>query len=109
MKVFKRISEFRGRGAYVDGDPRYHKQKFKTNDQREQVVLWAEKEYRNLIRAHRAGVPCPQPFFQKENILFMRFLGEDGWPSPQLKEIEMKRGSEKWTTFYCQTFVAIRR
>lgn len=34
------------RGSYVDGDPRYHKQKFKTNDQREQVVLWAEKEWR---------------------------------------------------------------
>ena len=84
VKVFKRISEFKGRGAYVDGDPRYHKQKFKTNDQREQVVLWTEKEYRNLIRADRSGVAVPKPLMQKENILFMRFLGEDGWPSPQV-------------------------
>ncbi|KAL7554020.1 hypothetical protein ACHAWF_017524 [Thalassiosira exigua] len=109
IKVFKRIAEFKGRGSYVDGDPRYHKQKFKTNDQREQVVLWCEKEYRNLIRAYRAGVAVPKPYLQKENILFMRFLGDNGWPSPQLKEIDIKLGSEKWTTFYCQTIVAIRR
>jgi len=39
----------------------------------------------------------------------MRFLGQNGWPSPQLKEIDMKKGSQKWTTLYCQTLVAIRR
>mmetsp|Transcript_22641 Transcript_22641/g.40841 ORF Transcript_22641/g.40841 Transcript_22641/m.40841 type:complete len:194 (+) Transcript_22641:1-582(+) len=109
VKVFKRISEFKGRGTYVDGDPRYHKQKFKTNDQRDQVVLWTEKEYRNLIRAYRAGVPVPKPLYRKENILFLRFLGENGWPSPQIKEIDMKKGSKKWTTLYAQTLVAVRR
>mmetsp|Transcript_29628 Transcript_29628/g.62919 ORF Transcript_29628/g.62919 Transcript_29628/m.62919 type:complete len:949 (+) Transcript_29628:112-2958(+) len=109
VKVFKRISEFKGRGAYVDGDPRYHKQKFKTNDQREQVVMWAEKEYRNLIRADRAGVSVPKPLMCRENILFMRFCGDDGWPSPQLKEIEIKKGSDRWTTLYCQSILAIRK
>mmetsp|Transcript_15239 Transcript_15239/g.27681 ORF Transcript_15239/g.27681 Transcript_15239/m.27681 type:complete len:992 (-) Transcript_15239:185-3160(-) len=109
VKIFKRISDFKGRGSYVDGDPRYHKQKFKTNDQRDQVVLWTEKELRNLVRAHRAGLAVPKPLYQKENILFMRFLGDNGWPSPQLKEIDIKKGSEKWTTFYGQTLVAIRR
>jgi serine/threonine-protein kinase RIO1 len=109
VKVFKRISEFKGRGAYVDGDPRFHRQKFKSNDQREQVVLWAEKEYRNLIRASRGGVPVPFPLRQKENVLFMRFLGDNGWPSPQLKEVEMKKGSDRWTVLYLQTIAAIRR
>jgi RIO kinase 1 len=109
VKVFKRISEFKGRGMYVDGDPRFHKQKFKSNDQREQIVVWTEKEYRNLIRAHRGGVKVPVPLRQKENVLFMRFLGENGWPSPQLREIEIKKGSERWTVLYCQTIAAIRR
>lgn len=109
VKVFKRISEFKGRGMYVDGDPRFHKQKFKSNDQREQVVLWAEKEYRNLIRAHRGGVKVPVPLRQKENVLFMRFLGDNGWPSPQLREVEIKKGSDRWTVLYCQTIAAIRR
>jgi serine/threonine-protein kinase RIO1 len=109
VKVFKRISEFKGRGAYVDGDPRFHKQKFKSNDQREQVVLWAEKEYRNLIRAHRGGVRVPLPLRQRENVLFMRFLGDNGWPSPQLREVEIKKGSDRWTVLYCETIAAIRR
>ena len=109
VKVFKRVAEFKGRGSYVDGDPRYHKQKFSTNDMRNQVVLWCEKEYRNLIRAHRAGVPVPKPLLQRENILFSRFLGDSGWPSPQLKEVDIRRGSSKWKLFYCQTLVAVRR
>jgi len=109
VKVFKRIAEFRNRRDYVDGDPRYVKQKFKTNDAREQVVLWTEKEYRNLLRAWRGGISVPAPLYQKENILFMRFLGDDGWPSPQLREIELKKGSDRWTTLYCQTLVAVRR
>lgn len=93
----------------MDGDPRFHKQKFMTNNQREQVQLWTEKEYRNLLRAHRGGVKVPMVLKQKENVLFMRFLGESGWPSPQLREVEIKKGSEKWTVLYCQTIAAIRR
>ena len=43
IKVFKRIQEFRQRGAYVNGDPRYHKMKFGKADKRNQVEIWAEK------------------------------------------------------------------
>ena len=43
IKVFKRIQEFRQRGAYVDGDPRYHKVKFGKEDKRNQVEIWTEK------------------------------------------------------------------
>ena len=109
IKVFKRIQEFKGRRNYVDGDPRYHSIKFKNTDPRRQVELWAEKEYRNLIRANRAGVPVPTPLLQEENVLFMRFLGEEGWPSPQLREVDIKKGSKKWTALYGQVMVAVRR
>ena len=109
IKVFKRIQEFKGRRNYVDGDPRYHSIKFKNTDPRRQVELWAEKEYRNLIRANRAGVPVPTPIMQEENVLFMRFLGEEGWPSPQLREVDIKKGSKKWTALYGQVMVAVRR
>jgi len=109
VKVFKRIQEFKGRGKYMDGDPRYYGKKFRNIDKREQVELWTEKEYRNLIRANKAGVPVPTPIMQKENVLFMRFLGEGGWPAPQLREVELKKGSKKWTALYCQTLVAVRR
>ena len=39
----------------------------------------------------------------------MRFLGEEGWPSPQLREVDIKKGSKKWTALYGQVMVAVRR
>jgi len=109
IKVFKRIQEFRGRGSYVEGDPRFEDGKFKNANSREQLEMWAEKEYRNLLRANRSGVPVPTPLIQKENVVFMRFLGEDGWAVPQLKDLNIRKGSDKWTTLYSQIMVAVRR
>ena len=109
VKVFKRITEFKGRGAYVDGDPRYFGQAFRKNSDREQVEIWAEKEYRNLLRANRSRVPVPTPLHCTENIIFMRFMGNNGWPAPQIREIEMRNGSKKWDVLYSQCMEAIRR
>mmetsp|Transcript_23614 Transcript_23614/g.34846 ORF Transcript_23614/g.34846 Transcript_23614/m.34846 type:complete len:597 (-) Transcript_23614:1527-3317(-) len=108
VKVFKRIQEFKQRGLYVDGDPRYPRSKFSQASAREQLELWTEKEFRNLVRANKAGVPVPTPLFYKDNVLFMRFLGEDGFPSPQLRELQLKRGSRKWNTLYDQTMAAVK-
>jgi serine/threonine-protein kinase RIO1 len=108
IKVFKRISEFKGRGDYVDGDPR-HRSSFRDSGSRQRLEIWAEKEFRNLIRAHRSGVPVPRPLLCKENVLFMRFLGFEGWPAPQLREISLKRGSSRWTTLYEQVIEALKR
>jgi len=109
VKVFKRITEFKGRGAYVDGDPRYVGQPFRKNSEREQLEIWAEKEYRNLIRANRSHVPVPTPLDCKENIIFMRFMGTDGWPAPQIREVKLRNGSKKWDILYTQCMEAIRR
>jgi len=108
VKVFKRIQEFKGRGSYVDGDPRYAAAAFAKSSAREQLELWTEKEYRNLVRANRAGVPVATPLHYKDNILLMRFLGEDGWPSPQLREIDLRKGSKRWTTLYTQVMQSMR-
>lgn len=109
VKVFKRIQEFRNRGQYVDGDPRYNAKEFSHSSGRDQLEIWTEKEYRNLTRAYRANVPVPKPLWYKENVLCMRFLGQDGWPSPQLKELKLKKSSRKWTALYEQTMGAIQR
>jgi serine/threonine-protein kinase RIO1 len=108
VKVFKRIQEFRGRGDYVDGDPRYARANFRKVSVREQLELWAEKEFRNLVRANRSGVPVATPLHYKENILFMTFLGEDGWPAPQLREIDLRKGSKRWMTLYDQVMESMR-
>mmetsp|Transcript_86420 Transcript_86420/g.249634 ORF Transcript_86420/g.249634 Transcript_86420/m.249634 type:complete len:580 (-) Transcript_86420:59-1798(-) len=109
VKVFKRITEFRGRGAYVDGDPRYLGQSFRNSSEREQLEIWTEKEFRNLVRANRSKVPVPTPLHYKENIIFMRFMGTDGWPAPQIREVRMRKGSKKWEILYTQVLEAIRR
>lgn len=108
VKVFKRIKEFRSRGEYVDGDPRYA-QPYKTMTSREQVENWTEKEYRNLVRAHRAKIPVPSPLEYKKNVLFMRFMGNDGWPAPQLREVNLRKGSRKWDILYTQVMESVRR
>lgn len=109
VKVFKRIQDFKGRGDYVDGDPRYAHENFRRLGPREQLEVWTEKEFRNLTRALRGGVPVPSPLFHKENVLFMRFLGTDGWPAPQLRDLNLRPGSSKWMVLYSQVLGAIRK
>jgi RIO kinase 1 len=109
IKVFKRLTDFRGRGDYVDGDPRYLGRTFRNYSSREQLDVWCEKEYRNLVRAHRANVPVPTPLEYTQNVLFMRFMGNDGWPAPQIREIDMRKGSRKWSILYDQVMESVRR
>ena len=109
IKVFKKISEFRNRGYYVEGDPRYHGHaSFRNLSSKEQLELWTEKEFRNLTRASRAGVPVPIPLFYKENVLFMRFIGDDGWPAPQLRELQLNHGSRRWGILFSQIMEAVK-
>jgi serine/threonine-protein kinase RIO1 len=109
IKVFKRIKEFRGRGEYVDGDPRYAGRPFRSLSDRQQLEVWTEKEFRNLKRAHRSKVPVPNPIYYKENVIFMRFLGENGWPAPQIREIQMRKGSSKWHALYEQVMESVAK
>jgi RIO kinase 1 len=70
------------------------------------VKVWAEKELRNYRRIHQAGIPCPAPIFLKAHILLMEFLGENGWPSPRLKDAAL---SEKhMREAYVQTILILR-
>ncbi|GKY93575.1 hypothetical protein MPSEU_000324900 [Mayamaea pseudoterrestris] len=109
VKIFKRITEFKGRADYVHGDSRSAKENFRKLGSREQLHMWAEKEHRNLVRANRAGVPVATPLAQNENVLFMRFFGTDGWPAPQLRELDLRRGSKRWGILYIQVMDAVRK
>ena len=69
---FTSLNTFSNRVAYIEGDPRYRKFDFKkTGDvegrsarsclekigSRRLIQLWADKEFRNLCRAKKAGIP----------------------------------------------------
>jgi RIO1 family len=107
VKVFKRIQEFRGRGEYVNGDSRY-RQNFNEVGAREQLEIWADKEFRNLIRANSAGVAVPFPLWTKDNVVFMRFLGNVR-PCPQMRDVDLPPGSKRWTKLYTKVIDLIER
>src|SRR5207245_3980703 len=50
--------------------------------------MWAEKDYRNLARLEKAGIPVPRPVGFEENIVVMTLLGGNGVAAPQLNELE---------------------
>jgi serine/threonine-protein kinase RIO1 len=112
VKVYKRIVAFKNRGDYVDGDVRYYKKRFSDVDKRDQLTLWAEKEFRNMTRAFVGGVCCPRPVMTKENVCMMTFLGNDGFPAPTLKEVGdlgfVGINEKKLKRFLAETVVGIR-
>ncbi|CAN0473323.1 unnamed protein product, partial [Scytosiphon promiscuus] len=59
--------------------------------------VWAKKEHRNLIRMYRAGLPCPEPIIQREHTLVMSFVGNEHWPAPQLREVDLSPSN--WRRF----------
>ncbi|KAJ1350137.1 Serine/threonine-protein kinase RIO1 [Parelaphostrongylus tenuis] len=85
VKVYKTsILTFKDRERYVTGEYRYRTGYCKHNP-RKMVAVWAEKEMRNLLRMHEAGLPVPKPLLLKGHVLVMEFIGHDGWPAPLLK------------------------
>jgi len=69
-------AEFRKtRSMYVLHDPRFQRV---PKDFRDFIYLWARREYRNLKDAYEVGVPVPRPYFVRNNVLGMQFMGVDG-------------------------------
>ncbi|MFW9819534.1 MAG: serine protein kinase RIO [Candidatus Thorarchaeota archaeon] len=69
---------------YIIGDPRF---KNIPRNISKIIFLWASKEYKNLKRAHKAGLSVPNPLFIKNNILIMEYIGFGSIPAPLLKDI----------------------
>ena len=86
VKIYLTVSaEFkRGMVPYIEGDPRFKEIK---HDSRSLVYAWAQKEFKNLIKALDAGVRVPKPIIVEKNVLIMEFIGQDGMGAPTLKEV----------------------
>jgi RIO kinase 1 len=76
----------RERKQYLFGDWRYRHAKRHITLRTES--MWAEKEYRNLARLEKAGIPAPHPVGFEENIVVMALIGGNGVAAPQLNESE---------------------
>jgi RIO kinase 1 len=74
---------------------------------RKMVKVWAEKEMRNYRRIYNAGIPCPAPILLKSHVLIMEFLGENGWPSPRIRDANLSE--KRLREAYVQTIIIMRR
>lgn len=98
IKIYKTsILMFKDRDKYVSGEFRFRNGYCRHNP-RKMVQTWAEKEMRNLLRMHNAGLNVPRPVLLRSHVLLMEFCGKDGWPAPKLKDVEI--GTSKAQELY---------
>ncbi|XP_022102622.1 serine/threonine-protein kinase RIO1-like isoform X2 [Acanthaster planci] len=101
IKVYKTsILTFKDRDRYVTGEFRFRHGYCRRNP-RKMVRTWAEKEMRNLIRLHSAGVLCPEPFLLRGHVLIMEFIGTNGWPAPLLKDVSLSESMARELYLEC--------
>ncbi|CAI5446654.1 unnamed protein product [Caenorhabditis angaria] len=82
VKVYKTtLSEFKNRSEYVKDD-------FRFKNPRGVLKIWAEREFMNLSRMTKHGLPCPCPFKLKKNMLAMSLIGNGGIAAPRLKNVQ---------------------
>eukprot|EP00096_Caligus_rogercresseyi_P013960 TRINITY_DN6522_c0_g1_i1.p1 TRINITY_DN6522_c0_g1~~TRINITY_DN6522_c0_g1_i1.p1 ORF type:complete len:379 (+),score=113.49 TRINITY_DN6522_c0_g1_i1:661-1797(+) len=95
IKIYKTsILVFKDRDKYVTGEFRF-RQGYGKKNPRKMVRTWAEKEMRNLIRIHSAGIPCPEPLLLRSHVLLMSFIGSEGWPAPRLHDVEISESKAR--------------
>lgn len=85
VKIYRiETGEFRKMNEYIFGDTRFRIGK---TTREELIYLWTEKEFRNLMRAFRAGASVPEPIVYLKNVIIMEFIGEEEIPAPVLSNI----------------------
>ncbi|MBW2997679.1 serine protein kinase RIO [Candidatus Woesearchaeota archaeon] len=83
VKIYRlETCDFNKMYDYIKYDARYLNLKAK---RREIIFSWAQREFRNLMKAREAGVRVPLPIQCKNNILLMEYIG-DAEPAPKLKD-----------------------
>jgi len=108
IKIFKTSGlAFKDRERYVQGEFRFRKGGYKKNP-RKMVLMWAEKEVRNLKRIAQMSdlIKVPFPQYLKNNVIVMDFIGtKDGHAAPRLLNAHV----EDWVNCYEQVLLIIRR
>jgi RIO kinase 1 len=84
VKIYRlETCDFNRMYDYIKYDARYLNLKAK---RREIIFSWAQREFRNLMKAREAGVRVPLPIQCKNNILLMELIGGKE-PAPKLKDM----------------------
>ncbi len=85
IKVYRMTTaNYRGLSRFIDGDDRFaHLHKTKDTI----ILIWAQKEFRNLKDYRNGGVNVPKPVDRWKNIIVMDYIGDDSMPAPLLKDV----------------------
>jgi RIO kinase 1 len=102
VKIYRlEACDFNRMYDYIKYDARYLNLKAK---RREIIFSWAQREFRNLMKARDAGVRVPLPIQCKNNVLLLELIGDDA-PAPKLKDQHPKKTAE----FMKKVFENIRK
>lgn len=93
LKIFRvETSNFDNRVDYMFGDPRFDK--IRKNNVYEMVTTWCKKEFGNLKIAQMAEIHAPIPYYFKDNVLAIEFIGTDSTPSQTMKSVRLEEPEE---------------
>lgn len=83
VKIYRlQTCDFKKMHDYIKYDPRFPNVK---KQRRKTIFAWAQREYRNLLKAREAGVRVPTPITCLYNILVMEYIGNEK-PAYKLKD-----------------------
>ncbi len=84
VKIYRlETCDFNRMYDYIKYDPRYLGLK---KHKRKVIFAWAQREYRNILKAREAGVRVPAPYTCLYNIIVMELIGNKT-VSPMLKNL----------------------
>ncbi len=83
VKIYRmQNADFKRMFEYIKQDKRYD---FLQNKRRQIILAWAQREYKNLMRAEKSGVKVPTPLGWNNNIIVMELIGKEE-VAPPLKD-----------------------
>ena len=83
VKIYRlQTCDFKKMYDYIKYDPRFPNIK---KQRRKTIFAWAQREYRNLLKAREAGVRVPTPITCLYNILVMEYIGDEE-PALRIKD-----------------------
>ena len=96
VKIYRTsTSTFKHISNYIVGDPRF---KSIRKTRRDIVYAWTKREFKNLVRLHKAGVKAPKPIIYINNVLVMEYIGNFENAAPLLKDVSLENPKEIFDT-----------
>ncbi len=91
VKIYRQQNcDFNRMFEYIRQDPRYE---YLKKHRREIIFAWTQREYKNLLKAHRANITVPKPYKVLYNILVEEMIGDDE-PALPLKDTHPQNPEE---------------